>query len=181
MPEPLIITYTFDFSGGDTVVSEVRLDPETLEHILEPLESPPDWISLDFHQCDNCPLSPIDIPHCPLAEALLDIVEVFSDRISHEEVALEVRTERRNYSSKTSLQNGLRSLMGICMASSGCPHLDPLRPLLLTHLPLADGKESSFRTVSMYLMAQYFQEKHGHEPDWKLAKLKGIYEETQPS
>ena len=177
MKEPMTITYTFDFSGGDTVVSEVRLDPVTLERIYEPPKSPPDWIALDFHQCKNCPLSSTEIANCPLAETLFDIVETFSDRISHEEVALEVRTEHRNYTSKTSLQNALRSLMGIYMASSECPHLEPLRPLLLTHLPLADVKESSFRVVSMYLMAQYFLEKHGQQPDWKLERMRNMYEE----
>jgi len=177
MKKPLTITYTFDFSGSDTVVSEVRLDPLTLEYIFEPQESYPHWVALDFHQCENCPLSSTEIANCPLAEILLDLVETFGDRISYEEVALEVRTERRNYTSKTTLQNAFRSLMGIFMASSKCPHLEPLRPMLLTHLPLADGKETSFKAVSMYLTAQYFLEKHGQQPDWKLNRLRGMYEE----
>lgn len=177
MKEPLTITYTFDFSGGDTVVSEVQLDPVTLENISEPQESYPQWVALDFHQCENCPLSSTETVNCPLAETLLEPVEIFRDRISYEEVMLEVHTERRNYSRKTSLQDALRSLMGIYMASSECPHLEPLRPMLLTHLPLANGKETAFKAVSMYLTAQYFLAKHGQQPDWKLERMQGIYEE----
>jgi hypothetical protein len=177
MEEPLTITYIFDFSGVDTIVSQVQLDPVTLECIFEPRKSYPEWVALNFHQCENCPISSTETVNCPLAERLSDIVETFKDRVSYEEVTLEVRTERRNFTGNTTLQNALRSLMGIYMASSGCPRLEPLRPMLLTHLPLADGKETSFKAVSMYLTAQYLLDKHGQQPDWKLEGLLRIYEE----
>jgi len=177
MGEPLTITYIFRFTEDDVVVSKVRLDPATLECVAEPRESYPNWVALAYHQCKNCPFSPEEVPNCPLAEKLIEFVETFGERISYEEVDLEVLTELRNYAGRTTLQDSLRSLMGIFMASSGCPHLEPLRPMLLTHLPLASGRETAFKAVTMYLMAQYLIQREGGSPDWDLDRLPDLYEE----
>lgn len=177
MRELLTIRYTFRFTADDVVVSEIQLDPETMDCVSEPRDSYPRWVALDYHQCKNCPLSVDEFPNCPLAELLPDFVDTFGDRISFEDVDLEVETELRNYSGKTTLQNSLRSLMGIFMASSGCPHLEPLRPMLLTHLPLASNRETAFKAVTMYLLAQYLREKRGQDPDWEMTQLHDIYQQ----
>lgn len=177
MRELLTIRYTFRFTADDVVVSEIQLDPETMDCVSEPRDSYPRWVALDYHQCKNCPLSVDEFPNCPLAELLPDFVDTFGDRISFEEVDLEVETELRNYSGKTTLQNSLRSLMGIFMAASGCPHLEPLRPMLLTHLPLASNRETAFKAVTMYLLAQYLREKRGQDPDWEMTQLHDIYQQ----
>ena len=177
MRDPSTIRYTFRFAADDVVVSEIQLDPETMNCVCEPRDSYPRWVALDYHQCENCPLSLDEFPNCPLAELLPDFVDTFADRISFEEVNIEVETEFRSYTGKTSLQDSLRSLMGIFMAGSGCPHLKPLRPMLLTHLPLASNRETAFKAVSMYLLAQYLREKHGQEPDWEMTQLSEIYQQ----
>ena len=45
--------------------------------------------------------------------------------------------------------------MGMVMATSGCPILDYLRPMARFHLPFASPLETSFRSLSMYILAQY--------------------------
>ncbi len=177
MRELVTIRYTFRFTADDAVVSEVQLDPETMKCVCEPRDSYPRWVALDYHQCKNCPLSVDEFPNCPLAELLPDFVDTFADRISFEEVNLEVETELRNYTCSTTLQNSLRSLMGIFMASSGCPHLEPLKPMLLTHLPVASNRETAFKAVTMYLFAQYLREKRGQDPDWEMTQLHDIYQQ----
>jgi hypothetical protein len=37
-----------------------------------------------------------------------------------------------------------------------------------THLPFMSPEESSYRTLSMYLTAQYFGMRMGQDPDWQL-------------
>ena len=65
------------------------------------------------------------------------------------------------------------------MVTSGCPVLDKLRPLVRTHLPFATLEETTYRVISMYLLAQYFLHQGGREPDWTLKGLPKIYEEIQ--
>ena len=43
------------------------------------------------------------------------------------------------------------------------------------HLPFASVEETLFRSVSMYLLAQYFRMRKGQQPDWQLAQFDEIY------
>lgn len=61
-------------------------------------------------------------------------------------------TEERTYSKDTLLQQGLASLLGIVMTTSGCPVLEPLKPMVRFHLPFATLTETVYRMVSMCLV-----------------------------
>ena len=65
------------------------------------------------------------------------------------------------------------------MVTSGCPTMKILRPMVRQHLPFATLEETVFRSVSSYLLAQYFQNKKGEIPDWKLQGLLQSYSEIQ--
>ena len=43
------------------------------------------------------------------------------------------------------------------MATSGCPHLDWLRPLARFHLPFATIEETLFRVLSLQLLSEFFK------------------------
>ena len=62
------------------------------------------------------------------------------------------------------------------MPTSGCPHLDKLRPLVHTHSPFSGLDETTYRAIAMYWLAQYFRKQRGLEPDWELEGLAKIYE-----
>ena len=170
------IRYRFDFS-----------DREPKEFLLE-LEKPglnmrslshgalPEWTRLSHHQCSNCPLSEDRHPHCPIAANLVGVVEAFADVISHEEVDVEVVTESRKYSARVNITHAVGSLIGVYMATSGCPVMDRLKPMVLTRLPFPSTAESIYRSISMYLMAQYFRSKNGRGADWNLEKLPEFFE-----
>ncbi len=66
--------------------------------------------------------------------------------------------------------------MGIYMVTSGCPVMGKLKPMVKFHLPFASGEETSYRMVTMYLLAQFFKYKNGKEPDWDLKNLVKIYD-----
>jgi hypothetical protein len=169
------IEYIFRFTHGDTKEIALLLDENTLALVSEKNITPQFWSELTFHQCTFCPLDPGLHPHCPIALHLNSIVEIFLNYNSYDEVTVEVSDSQRRYVKETSLQNGLGPLMGIIMASGGCPVMEPLRPLVRFHLPFASMEETEFRIVSMYLIAQYFKEKHGNKPDWSLDGLQVIY------
>ena len=102
---------------------------------------------------------------------LVEVVESFKNRLSHEVVDVTIRTPNRSYQKRASMQEVVSSLMGLHMASGGCPILDKLRPMVATHLPFATIEETLYRTVSMYLLAQYFRSKRGQTPDWEMQDL----------
>jgi hypothetical protein len=171
------IKYRFDFSDGDSKEFLIELEKPSLR-----LRSPrpttlPGWTNLSHHQCLNCPLSTDRYSHCPIAVNLVGVIEAFSDVMSHEEADVEVITESRKYSARLNVTHAVGSLVGIFMVTSGCPIMDRLKPMVLTHLPFPTREESSYRSISMYLMAQYFRYKNGMSADWNLEKFGDFFED----
>jgi hypothetical protein len=114
-------------------------------------------------------------PHCPLAARLVNIVDRFDGLLSYEEVHLEVITKERRISSVTTAQRGIGSLIGLIIATSGCPHTAVFKPMARFHLPFAGRDETIYRATSMYLLAQYFLKKENREADFTLEGLQRIY------
>lgn len=165
------IEYSVTLQSGEVKRHVVRLDCTTGALRTAERKALPAWTELGFHQCPNCPLNLSSHTHCPVAVGLVDVVESFKNCVSHEVVDATVKSANRTYQKRTSLQVVVASLMGLHMASGGCPLLDKLRPLVLTHLPFASLEETVYRTVSMYLLAQYFRWKRGLVPDWQMEDL----------
>ena len=178
-PEPLHFLYRFNFPGEETKQFEIQLDPDTLVLISNKQPPYPDWTKLSFNKCTNCPLNEEQYPHCPVAVNLSDVVEFFRKIVSHQISEVEIVTEARTYKKQASIQQALSSLMGMIMVTSNCPILDKLRPLVRTHLPFATLEETTYRVISMYLLAQFFLKQEGEQPDWELKELPKIYEQIQ--
>lgn len=139
----------------------------------------PDWTRLNFYQCSNCPYNPNEHDHCPLALNLVDIITCFDGLLSYEKVYLKVVTEEREVSRHTTVQHGMSSLMGLAIASSGCPHTSFFAPMAHFHVPLASVKETVFRAVTSYLLSQYFLKQEGYDADFDLVGLRAIYKNLQ--
>jgi len=152
----------------------VVLKADTLELMTNRDLPKPDWTKLKYHQCANCPLGD-DVTHCPVAVNLATLVETFKDALSFQDIHVWVVTERRVFEAKTTLQEGLSSIIGIYMVTSNCPIMDQLRPNVRFHLPFASEEETIYRAISMYLTAQYFRMRSGEAPDWELKKLAEVY------
>lgn len=75
------------------------------------------------------------------------------------------------------MQNAATSLIGIYMVTSSCPIIDKLRPMVRFHTHFTNNKETKYRTISMYLFAQYFLFKQGKQPDWDLKNFSVIYDD----
>lgn len=177
--DDLEIEYRFGFETGRSWRYQLKLDPLTLAQRLTQRESYPSWARLPFHQCTNCPLTPASTPRCPAAVALVELVETAGTLISHDRVQVEVHTPDRIVSTGTTLQRGLSSLVGLVLATSGCPHAAFFRPMARFHLPLADEQETVYRAASMYLLAQYFVHREGRKADLSLSGLNAIYNDVQ--
>lgn len=179
MSPPLTIQYNFSFGNNETREILLQLDEDTLALLPMGRHAPPEWTRLDLHTCKGCPLDPALHPHCPIAVQLGEVVAVFREHNSYDDVTVEVVDSRRRYLKETSLQEALGSLVGIIMTTGGCPILAPLRPMVRFHLPFATLEETEFRMISMYLFAQYLCLKSGKQPDWALDGLQAIYDRVR--
>lgn len=173
------LVYNFYLEGEQKEVFVLDLDPTTLEAVDKKLTPLPDWTRLEYHQCPHCPLQTDAHPHCPLAASIAGVVKQFQHIISYDEIFLQVKTDERMTTQKTTTQRALSSFMGVVMAVSGCPHTSFFKPMARFHLPLASEEETIYRSTSMYLLAQYFRLREGFDPDFSLAGLNNIYKNIQ--
>jgi uncharacterized protein DUF6901 len=178
--ENLTIRYKFSFENGLTKEFVVTLDGKTLHILSNPQATPPaEWTLLQFNKCPNCPLDEKKYPQCPIAANMVDVVNFFKDLVSYEKTYMMIESGNRNFIGKVSLQEGIKSLVGVYMVTSGCPIMDHLRPMLRVHLPFPNMEESVYRLISMYLLAQYFVFREGKRPDWEMRKLLSLCNEIQ--
>ena len=176
--DTLEITYCFKTGATDPVEFRLELDSGTLA-LPRPEGEIPDWAGLTFRQCPNCPLSPEDVPNCPAAAHLSRLVEALNHLVSFDRVRVEVTTAQRVVSKEVSTQQGMGALMGLIMATSGCPITTFFRPMARFHLPFATQDETIFRAASTYLLADFFRvRERGGEMDLALDGLTAIYREV---
>jgi hypothetical protein len=172
----IIFRYKFQFENEVEKIFDVLLNDQTLQVIQSSPAKNPEWTKLNYHQCENCPLKD-DVVYCPVAVNVAHLIEEFKFSTSYDKTWVVVETPERTYAQETTVQNGLSAILGVYMVTSGCPILDYLRPMVRFHLPFATADETVFRAVSMYLVAQYFRERKGLEPNWNLEGLVNIYKE----
>jgi hypothetical protein len=175
----IAIQYCFQLSDERQEIFNLEIDAKSLELVGHIPYSLPEWTKLDFHQCANCTLDIDTHPYCPVASHLADVVRRFEEILSYDKVHVDVSTEERRISQDTTAQLGIASLMGLIMATSGCPHMAFFKPMARFHLPMSTDEETIYRAVSMYLLAQYFVKETGRETDFQLEGLKDIYENIQ--
>jgi hypothetical protein len=173
------IQYIFVLSDEKEVIFEVKLDNDRIVLVDYVPDSTPGWTNLEFQKCPNCTLNIDEYPACPAALNLVNAVQGFGDLASYSEVLLRITIDEKIISTQTTVQRGLRSLMGLLLATSACPHTEFLKPMARFHLPLASQEETFYRATSMYLLAQYFLRKEGHNPDFEMEKLKALYQNLQ--
>lgn len=175
--EPNIVRYIFDLTAEQLTfeinIAGLRSPRTTIDPGL------PEWTLLKHHQCACCPLKADEHPHCPAAIRIYRDLETFKNSPSIEQVYLTVETERRTYAQHCDLQSGLNSMLGLQMATSGCPVVGKLRAMGTFHMPFSSFGETLYRTVGAYLTQQYFEYKEGKHPDWDLEGLKTFYDELE--
>ena len=172
-----MIEYILTFDDGHSV--NFKVDPERGPSVARGVGAHPFWTQLSYHQCPNCPFQGSGETHCPAALDIEQIVGVFGNVVSHQKVSVEVRTVDRTYLKQTDVQTAVRSLMGLCLATGGCPVLGQMKGPARLHLPFANVEETLSRMVGSYLMGQYLVSQQGGAPDWNLQGLSRLYADLQ--
>ncbi|MBN2310519.1 MAG: hypothetical protein JXR94_16210 [Candidatus Hydrogenedentes bacterium] len=176
--EPIEFEYQFRATGATPWETTVRiaLDPDSLNQIREDHPDPPDWVRLETAQCVGCPLDAAECPHCPAAQSLLGVIAMSGELLSFASVEATVVSRERTTHAVTTAHRALSSVIGLCVATSGCPLLAKFKPMARFHLPFANREETVFRAVGTYLVAQYFTRRRNGAADLDLQGLKAIYE-----
>jgi len=171
----ITIKYEVELDNQNSRAYEITLDPDTIEQKL-PSEGPvPDWALLHVEKCKHCPLSD-EVLYCPVARSIAEVVPMFQDVLSHDEVNVTVTTEERTVVKRTAAQRAIGSLMGVLFATSGCPHTHFLKPMARYHLPFASEDETVFRVAGMYFLSRYFEQTKGESGDLNLEDLRARYD-----
>ncbi|WP_017939234.1 DUF6901 family protein [Zestomonas thermotolerans] len=163
--------------GGDYEFN-YRIELERV-YDRERIPAAPAWTRLEYQQCSNCPLGREEYSHCPAALDLHRVIEDFRGLPAFQRASVWVRTPERDYHKETGLEEGLRALLGVIMATSACPMLAKLKPMAHNHLPFASNQEFVLRAVSLYLARQYFNLREGRRPDWELKGLVRVFQQLQ--
>ncbi len=174
----ITFNYCFDFPDGTKKRFLIQLDQKTFT-VKSNTQHPQEWTALTNSQCSCCRLDKDLHQFCPVAVNISELITSFKDIISHESCEVSCITAERTYTKNTIVQDGLSSILGIIMATSGCPTMNILKPMARFHLPFATVDESMFRSVSVYLLRQYFIDKKGGKGDFGLAVMQKYYEQIE--
>lgn len=158
-----VYTYTFAFPDRAAISFTVSLN--SISHYINTCPMvPPEWCRLLSHQCEPCTLAADQNPFCPVALNIAELVTAFKDIVSYAPCNVSCSSLQRTVTKDSTVQEGLASILGLLMATSGCPVMDFFRPMARFHLPFSTVDESLFRIVSMYLLRQYYlQPTHGQK------------------
>jgi hypothetical protein len=173
MSDPQVIRYCFDLPDGSRKTLDFSFDPKDFRLLNPAPAEPPFWTELEFSQCANCPLSKAEHAHCPAALQMVHAVETLKALVSFDTVGVTVTQRERTSYAQTSVQQVLSSVLGLIMATAGCPWTDRLRPMARFHLPFASELETVYRTICMYLLAR---ELDGAGGSTGYAELEALYQ-----
>jgi hypothetical protein len=171
------VEYRLELENGSVITYTVEINKETLISKVVMPEALPDWTRLDNEQCSQCAFA--DSEYCPIAIRLVNPVQRFSGLVSHTRVTATVVTPERTYMKQVDVQDALRSLFGLIMATSGCPSMQPFKYMARYHLPFSSIEETISRITSTYLLRQWFR--HEKEPSIpvNLGEIEGLYNTVQ--
>jgi hypothetical protein len=169
------ITYRFGLPSGARFELPLALTDEGACLELGDRDTWPAWTALERNRCAHCPLDPAVIPRCPLAAAIVDVVEAADELVSHEQLEVRVIHPAREVRATLPAADALRSLMGLLIPTSGCPHTAFFKPMARFHLPFSDQGETLYRVTSMYQLAQHVRRSRGLDADEGFGGLAEIY------
>ena len=94
------------------------------------------------------------------------------------EIDVMVSMRERSVCQTVTVQRLLCSLMGLMMATCGCPVTDFFRPMAENHLPFSTEAETMNRAISTYLTSQMLLSRQGEDVDFSLNGLQEIYDDV---
>lgn len=163
--------YKISTLGGTVFPISVVLDAQGLN---DKCARPVNLAAEPGIECEDC-----EVRHgiCVAEASLRDVVLAFGELQSTEILRAEVDTDGRRVSIEAPAARVLGSLMGLLMASSGCPRLIPFRAMALFHQPFSTPEETAIRAASFTLMRAWAQSRL--HPEYTFDELLVIWESLE--
>lgn len=149
-PRKLQVTYRIKQPDGETVEFDIRLD----EHgLLEGMtDTGPDWTCLEGERCGDCTARH---KNCRAAVAIAPVVDAFKAMDSLQQVKVCVTMGDATTEVNCSVAKVATSIMGLCMAASGCSKIAPFRAMALYHQPFSTLEETVIRAAGFMLLGRW--------------------------
>jgi hypothetical protein len=176
---PVVITYDFLFAHRPAISFSVELDHRAAGLFCDRPAALPDWTRLDYRQCACCTLNASRVTRCPVGLMLAGLVEDFDDIASFDRCTVRCTTPERTYLKDTDTQEGLFSLFGLLMATSGCPEMEFFRPMARFHLPFSTPQETLVRMLATHVLRSYFSCRGSAPECLRLEDLRTQYDRVQ--
>jgi hypothetical protein len=167
------IRYRFELPDGSQTTLDFNFDTADFRLSNAVPAEVPFWTELKFNRCANCPLNELEHAHCPAALQMASTLEPLKALVSFDTVGVTVQQAERTIYAQTSAQQAMSSVLGLIMATAGCPWTDHLRPMARFHLPFASEEETVYRSICMYLLARELTRAEAPEG---FAALEELYE-----
>ena len=129
MNDPQRIRYRFDLPNGSQKSLDFNFNATDFRLVNEAPAVPPFWTDLKFNQCANCPLNAAEHPQCPAALQMASAIEPLKALVSFDTVGVTVTQAERTIYAETTAQQAMSSVLGLIMATAGCPWTDRFRPM----------------------------------------------------
>ena len=142
MSEPLAIRYRFDLPDGSQKTFNFTFDPASFRLSTPP---PADAAVLDrtgIQPVRQLPAEPCLAPALSCRVADGGRLEPLNTLVSFDTVGVTVLQSERTVYAETTAQQAMSSVLGLIMATAGCPWTDRLRPMARFHLPFANEAET---------------------------------------
>ncbi|OIQ20594.1 MAG: hypothetical protein BM556_01260 [Bacteriovorax sp. MedPE-SWde] len=173
--EDKIFEYIFNLPNGEVYQYPIIVDDSGKLVLKNELDRETKELTrLEYSKCSNCPLKGSECTYCPAASVVMDIISHFKDLDSFAQCHVEVIEKKRRVSTDTDIQSALRSLLGLVLPLSGCPHLTFLKSMALNHLPFSTSRETLVRVMGFHLLGEYLE---NPERLTKISRLEKLYNE----
>ena len=99
-------------------------------------------------------------------------IEPLNALVSFDTLGVTVTQAERTIYARTTAQQAMSSVLGLIMATAGCPWTDRFRPMARFHLPFASDLETVYRSACMLLLARELGGRRGDG----FAEVEELYE-----
>jgi len=163
----MITRYQIKSKTGEQLSFNVQNHTDLDPRELNSRSDLPDWVKLEYHQCPICPFKSENVTFCPAAFEMQDVIHQCSSCISTERIELSRLAEEGTVTTETDMQRALFAVIGEKVISSGCIKLNSRQWTLDYYSILTTPENLFYRSISSYLMRQYFASPGKCDPDLK--------------
>lgn len=149
-PRKLRVIYRIERQQGAPLEFDLQLDEHGLLQGLP--DTGPDWALLEGDRCSGCGSR---CTYCRASLAIVPIVDAFITMDSLEIVTSKVSIGDRITQQTGPISQVVSSLMGLCMASSGCSSTAAFRAMAIYHQPFATLEETVIRAAGFSLLGRW--------------------------